>query len=209
MIAVDICYSRKKNSTGNSILSPESIVRLRLNTYFGQLVGRMNKLLPGEYDTRKWVPSVAETQGKPKRIFKKSIVIDLLIFIFLLYYLNVYFIIFLWAILVDSASISLQLFGGILSLSVHFWELCEMYLIYLCHSLRSSELTVQGPCYDSVLVMGEHELANVIRDHYNAHFLKRHILCIHAGLFSCLEYIISFNRVIDIQYFIALLILLC
>lgn len=94
----------------------------------------MNKLLPEEYDAPKWVPSVAETQGKPKRLFKKSISIDLLIFIFLLYYLNVYFITFLWAMLVESASISLQLFGGVLLLSIHFWELFEMNLINLCHS---------------------------------------------------------------------------
>lgn len=30
-----------------------------------------------------------------------------------------------------------------------------MYLIDLCHFLRSSELTVKGPRYDSVLVMGK------------------------------------------------------
>lgn len=31
-----------------------------------------------------------------------------------------------------------------------------------------------------------------------------HMLCIHSGLISYIEYIISFNRVTDIQYFIAL-----
>lgn len=70
LLSVTVEQCKKKF---NSILSPESIVRLHLNTYFGQLVGQMNKLLPGEYDTQKWVPSVAETQGKPKCLFKKHI----------------------------------------------------------------------------------------------------------------------------------------
>lgn len=33
----------------------EALLALRLNTYFGQLIGQMNKWLPGEYDMQKWV----------------------------------------------------------------------------------------------------------------------------------------------------------
>ncbi len=135
---------------------------------------------------------------------------------FLLYYLNVYFITFLWAILVHSASICLQIYLVLFNyFGVHFWRAIWNVIDHL---FSHSELT--DPCNDSVLVMGEHA-GHTSRMLYGTTIMqtlsKVYRALPHAvytfrvnqlyRVYRVYTYIVSFNRVIDILYFKALLLM--